>query len=104
VLLCAAGYAASWLNLRALHAEDYDDQLRAVAPVVRSILRRTLTEMAGAAIFTATLGLTLFAMGEDWPHAIALVGIQLAFTLAVGPLTVLLEARETSALRRTLEM
>ena len=43
-------------------------------------------------------------MGENWPYAIAFVSLQAVFTLIVGPLTVLREARATKALRRTLDM
>lgn len=53
---------------------------------------------------TLALGLALFAMGEDWSYAIAVVGSQLVFTLVIGPLTVFLEARQTNRLRRMLEM
>jgi hypothetical protein len=104
VLVCAAGHLASWLNLRAVREKDYAEGLGVVAPMLRIILRRTLAEMIGAMIFTGALGLALFAMGADWPYAIAVVGLQFAFTLTAGPLGVFLEARETETLRRTLEI
>jgi hypothetical protein len=104
VLLCGAGYLASWFNLRAVHAQDYADKLASVAPTLAAILRSTLWEMAGAMVLTAAVGLTLFAMGENWRYGFVAVGFQLVFTLAVGPLTVLHEARQIETLRRTLDI
>ena len=78
MLECAAGYLASWFNLRAVHAEDYAEQLDAVAPMLRTILRSTLWEMIAAIILTSALGAALFVMGENWPFAVAVVGFQLA--------------------------
>jgi cation transport ATPase len=104
VLLCAAAYLASWFNLRAVHARDYTDELVNVAPTLVVILRDTLKEMVGAMILTSVLGLTLLAMGTNWPYASVTVGLQLLFTLAVGPLTVLREARQIETLRRALDM
>src|SRR5215469_1935929 len=65
VLLCGAGYLASWFNLRAVHPRDYGDQLDGVAPTLAAILRDTLREMLGAMVLTAAIGLTLFAVGEN---------------------------------------
>lgn len=104
VLLCGAGFLASWFNLRAVRPQNYGDQLSGVAPTLAAILRDTLKEMLGAMILTATIGFTLFAMGETWRYAFIAVGLQLVFTLVVGPLTVLREARQIETLRQTLDI
>jgi hypothetical protein len=104
VLLCIAAYFASWFNLRAVHAQDYTDELGNVAPMLVGILRDTLREMLGAIVLTTALGLALFAMGENWHYGFIPVGLQLLFTLVVGPFTVLHEARRIETLRRTLDV
>jgi hypothetical protein len=99
-----SGYAATWLNLRAVKSESYDESIAVVPERLAGILRRACRETIAGIALQTVLSIWILSMAADWPYALAFVTVQLALTLVAGTLVTRQEALEVAALRDQLDV
>ena len=95
----AFGVVANWLALRALKADQYAEDMRALFETLRVTIRQQCFEGVAATLLTLLLTVWILAMPPDWPYATTFVSVHLALTIVSGLLIVREDSRETAALR-----
>lgn len=90
---------ANWLALRALKADHYAEDMRALFETLRVAIRQQCIEGVAATLLTLLLTVWILAMPPDWPYATTFVSVHLALTVISGFLIVREDSRATAALR-----
>lgn len=98
-LVFCAGLSANYLGLRALRAEQYDDDAAPMFALAKATFRQAFTEAIAATLLTLGLTLWILAMPANWRYATLFVSVHLAMTIASGGLLIRRETRDAAALR-----
>jgi hypothetical protein len=103
-LFAAAGFLATWLNLRALERTQYADDAEFVFHAYRATLRRVCVESIVLTGFTGALAVWILAMPSNWPYFVAFVSIHAVIVSITGVFGARGEGHDTDSLRQKLNV